>query len=165
MSRERDHSKIMTGWRGLVQWFHTLSGKEKSSHSGNNKLTVETASIFIMLWQEDLNCGNANYAFLLRLHIGTFFVVLIRKLIADLSCYHGDFNIFFPLSLKRKNACLSISLASSEIIRKIKVRAQRGLGPSDLSPSIHRWGNQGLRDSSILEVKCLPFNIYFKVIY
>lgn len=118
----------MMGWRELVQWFHSLNMRGKSSHTGNNKLTVETSSIFIMLWQEDLNCGNANYAFLLQLHTGTFFFVLIRKLIADLWCYHGDLNIFFPLSLKRKNACLSISLTSSEIIRKINVRAQRGLG-------------------------------------
>lgn len=151
----------MTGWRGLVQWFHALSGKEKSSHAGNNKLTVETASIFIMLWQEDLNCGNANYAFLLWLHIGTFFCFNQKTDCCFIVLPWWLQHFFFPLSLKRKN----ISLASSEIIRKIKVRAQRGLGPSDLSPSIHRWGNQGLRKSSILEVKCLPFNSYLKVLY
>lgn len=38
----------------------------------NNKFTVETSSIFIMLLREDLKCGNANYAFLLHLHTGTF---------------------------------------------------------------------------------------------
>lgn len=38
----------------------------------NNKHAVETLSILIMLLQENLNRGNANYAFLLHLHIGTF---------------------------------------------------------------------------------------------
>lgn len=42
------------------------------SHVDNNKFTVETSSIFIVFLQEDLNSGNANYAFLLHLHIGTF---------------------------------------------------------------------------------------------
>lgn len=72
--RQRGHFKIMMGCGGLVQWLQTPDGRlgGVSSYMDNNKFTVETSSIFMMLLQEDSKCANANYAFLLHLHIGTF---------------------------------------------------------------------------------------------
>lgn len=127
MSREKRPLENDDGLEGACPVIPQPQHGGKSSHTGNNKLTVETSSVFIMLWQEDLNCGNANYAFLLQLHIGNFFC-FNQKTDCWFMVLPWWFKHFFPLSLKRKNACLSISLTSSEIIRKINVRAQRGLG-------------------------------------
>lgn len=135
----------MMGCWGLVHWLQAPQWKGKSTHMDNNKLGVETWNIFIKLFQEHLNCGSTN-VFLPHLHIGTFFV-LIRKLIADLSCYHGNLNI--SLSLKRKNTCLSTSFTSSEIIRKINHRPKGVLDTIWSKPFTSQRRKTGLWDLSI----------------